>query len=128
MLAWAGVELAEWLRAFHGFRRTRSYGLLYGVKRPESEGLGVIAWLGRIVWQAGRYCHRLALLDSIPEDKSAADVGPLDRRTSWQRFRHRLRLDQVRQLPDIGVSLPEIREAIDSHPLISGTAGGNRAP
>lgn len=121
MLQWSALELAEWLHAFHGFRRTRSYGVLYNLERPQLEGLGAVAWLGRITWRAGRYWHRLVLLNSIPEDKSALDTGPQDRRTAWQRFKHRLKLDQVGPLPPITTRLGEISEAVTSHPLIIGT-------
>ena len=69
MLEWTGDELLEWLRAMHGFRRTRSYGALYGLDEPESEEVGPVVWLGTVTLQRGRYVHRCALLDSIPEDK-----------------------------------------------------------
>jgi hypothetical protein len=121
MLEWTGTEVAEWLKAFHGFRRTRGYGQLYGLTRLDPPALGAIAWLGRVLWQGGRFVHRLALLDSIPEDKSARDAGPLDPRTSWKRFRHRLRLDLVRAPEPVPLRLAEIQAAIASHPLIIGT-------
>lgn len=74
MLAWSGLELREWLEAMHGFRRTRTYGELYGLEAPGPEDPGPIAWLGLVqqLEEGGRarYVHRLALIDSIPEDKS----------------------------------------------------------
>lgn len=69
MLEWTGVELLEWLRAMHGFRRTRSYGELYGLDDPEVEEVGPIVWLGSVSLVRGRYRHRCTLLGSIPEDK-----------------------------------------------------------
>lgn len=69
MLEWSGEELLEWLRAMRGFRRTRTYGVLYGLKDPEPEEIGPVVMLGTINWQGGRYVRRCTLLDSIPEDK-----------------------------------------------------------
>jgi len=70
MLDWESAELLEWLRAFHGFRRTRGYGSLYGLKTPDPDPLGPVVWLGSVSLQCGRYVRRAPLLDSIPEDKS----------------------------------------------------------
>jgi hypothetical protein len=70
MLEWRPGELGEWLRAFHGFRRTRAYGALYGLKAPEPEPVGPIAWLGSVGFTGARYALRCPLLDLIPEDKS----------------------------------------------------------
>lgn len=86
MLAWTGLELAEWLCAMHGFRRTRSYGCLYGAPKPEAENLDKFVWLGHVRWRHGGYRLRVSLLDSIPEDKSGAS-SPLDR---WQRYCRRV--------------------------------------
>ncbi len=69
MLEWNRAELVEWLRAMHGFRRTRSYGALYGLDAPEREDHGQIVWLGTVALVRGVYRHRCTLLDSIPEDK-----------------------------------------------------------
>ena len=70
MLDWTGSELLEWLRAMRGFRRTRTYGCLFKIKKPEREDLGQIVWLGRIDHDGGRYRVTSALIDSIPEDNS----------------------------------------------------------
>lgn len=77
MLEWTGLELREWLEAFHGFRRTRTYGVLYRLPDPEPD-LGPIVWLGRVSFERGRYVHHIPLLDSIPEDKSL-HLSPLER-------------------------------------------------
>ena len=69
MLEWTGPELTEWLCAMHGFRRTRTYGVLYRLPKPQPD-VGPIVWLGRVSWERGRYVHAIPLLDSIPEDKS----------------------------------------------------------
>lgn len=69
MLEWTGSELLEWLRAMRGFRRTRTYGVLYGLKDPEPEEIGPVVMIGTMSLQRGRYVRRFTLLDSIPEDK-----------------------------------------------------------
>jgi hypothetical protein len=71
MLQWTGAELLEWLLAMRGFRRTRTYGCLFRLKKPKAEDLGQIVWLGRLDFEGGRYRVRSALLESIPEDKSS---------------------------------------------------------
>jgi len=76
MLEWSGAELLEWLRAMRGFRRTRTYGCLFRLKRPEPEDLGQIIWLGPIAHDGSRYRASAALLESITEDKSLGIVGP----------------------------------------------------
>ncbi len=70
MLEWRPAELLEWLLAMRGFRRTRGYGCLHGIKAPESDGLGQIVWIGRVRYQGGVFRLLSSLLDSIPEDKS----------------------------------------------------------
>jgi hypothetical protein len=75
MLEWTGAELLEWLLAMRGFRRTRTYGCLYRLKKPKAEDLGQIIWLGRIDYDGGGYRLRSALLESIPEDKSTGLTG-----------------------------------------------------
>jgi hypothetical protein len=77
MLQWTGPELKEWLEAFHAFRRTRTYGVLYRLPDPEPD-IGPIVWLGRVSLEGGRYVKRIPLLDSIPEDKSLG-LTPLER-------------------------------------------------
>jgi len=75
MLEWTGAELLEWLLAMRGFRRTRTYGCLFRLKRPEPEDLGQIIWLGQVASDGVRHRARSALLDSIPEDKSTGLSG-----------------------------------------------------
>lgn len=85
MLAWTGAELAEWLTAMHGFRRTRSYGCLYGAPKPEPADLQAFVWVGFVRWRDGAYRLNVRLLDSIPEDKSGV-ADPLER---WRNYRRR---------------------------------------
>lgn len=72
MLEWTGTELLEWMRAMRGFRRTRSYGCLFGLTKPDREEDGPIIWLGTFSSRGyGRgYDLQVPLLRSIPEDKS----------------------------------------------------------
>jgi hypothetical protein len=71
MLDWTGPELLEWLTAMRGFRRTRTYGCLFRLKKPEAQDLGQIVWLGRVDYEGGRYRLSSALVGSIPGDKSS---------------------------------------------------------
>jgi len=75
MLEWTGAELLEWLRAMRGFRRTRTYGCLFRLKKPKAEDLGQIIWLGPIANDGTRYRASAALLESITEDKSSGLSG-----------------------------------------------------
>jgi len=75
MLEWNGDELLEWLKAMRGFRRSRTYGCLFRLKRPPKEDLGQIIWLGRVNYEGGRYRLASALLRSITEDKSIGRSG-----------------------------------------------------
>ena len=68
MLDWTGSELLEWLRAMRGFRRTRTYGCLFRLKKPKAEPIGQVVWLGRVDYRSGRYRLSSTLLNSIPED------------------------------------------------------------
>lgn len=87
MLEWTGSELLEWLRAMRGFRRTRTYGCLFRLKRPEPEDLGQIIWLGRIDHDGTSYKLSSRLLNSIPEDKSTG-LSAIER---WQTLMRELK-------------------------------------
>ncbi len=87
MLAWTGQELGEWLMAMHRFRRTRSYGSLYGAPKPEAADLQEFVWIGSVRLRGGAYRLSVRLLDSIPEDKSSP-AAALDR---WHRWRAMLK-------------------------------------
>lgn len=95
MLAWTGSELAEWLEAMHGFRRSRSYGCLYGAPKPEAEDLGEYVWIGYVRWRDGAYRINARLLDSVPEDKSGSN-SPADR---WRKY-----LERIKPPPDAGAA------------------------
>jgi hypothetical protein len=71
MLEYTGSELLEWMRSQRGFRRTRSYGCLFKIKKPEPLPAGPRVFIGRLGWDRQRYQLTLApLIGSIPEDKS----------------------------------------------------------
>jgi hypothetical protein len=106
MLEWTPAELVEWLRAMHGFRRTRSYGALYGLKKPEADDVGPIAWIGRVTLQGGRYVYDCPLLRSIPEDKS----HPSDRRLAWEKYYQRLKPPGPSGLQGLEDKLPRFAE------------------
>lgn len=102
MLEWTGAELFEWLMAMRGFRRTRTYGCLFRLKRPKAEDLGQIVWLGRLDYEGGRYRVRSALLESIPEDKSSGQ-SVTERYVSMLRG---LALHGLRGAGALGASIP----------------------
>lgn len=104
MLEWRAGELGEWLRAFHGFRRTRAYGALYGLEAPEPEPVGPVAWLGSVSLQGGRYRVRSALVDSIPEDKST----PRGRRSVLEALLRTLAPGGLRGAGAIGDSVDQV--------------------
>jgi len=76
MTEWTPDEFYEWWRAQRPknrcFRRTRSYGILYGnkVPKPEPRGIEDITWLGSIRCNAYEFFAELPLIDLIPGDKS----------------------------------------------------------
>lgn len=70
MCDWTGEELLEWLTAFRGFRRTRTYRALYRLAKPAKDSLVGYLWLGKGEWVNSGWRIRLGPLDSIPGDKS----------------------------------------------------------
>lgn len=76
MLEYTGSELLEWMRAQRGFRRTRSYGCLFKIKKPEVLPAGPRVFIGKLGWSSGGYQLALGpLIGSIPEDKSSGLTG-----------------------------------------------------
>lgn len=78
MTEWTAQEWVEWWNAHKGFRRTRTYGELFGIEKPEAESLDGFIALGQVKHDGQAFRFRSALLDSIPGDKSSG-VGYLDR-------------------------------------------------
>ncbi|MGH3782556.1 MAG: hypothetical protein ACRDRO_18530, partial [Pseudonocardiaceae bacterium] len=75
MLDWTGSELLEWMKAQRGFRRTRSYGCLFKVGKPEPLEAGPRTFIGNMTWRRGQGGYQIRLgpslpIGSIPEDKS----------------------------------------------------------
>ena len=106
MLQWTGAELLEWLRAMRGFRRTRTYGCLFRLKKPDAEDLGQIIWLGPIAHDGSRYRASAALLESITEDKSTGMKGP----AAYIAMLRGLALPGLRGAGSLGESIP--RDAV----------------
>lgn len=102
MLEWTGKELLEWLLAMRGFRRTRTYGCLYKLKKPEPEDLGQIVWIGRVDHNGQRYSLSSALLNSIPEDKSAG-LSPQER---WLALIRSLKPAGIAGAGELGATIP----------------------
>ena len=103
MLEWTGEELFEWLMAMRAFRRTRTYGCLFRLKRPKAEDLGQIVWLGSLWHEGGRYRVASALLDSIPEDKSTGQ----SRAERWQTLMRELQPRSFHGSDPFGAQTPE---------------------
>ncbi len=66
MCEWTGDELLEWDCAMHGLRRTRSYGKLYGLGKPEHDPSHPQTWLAYLNYEPSGYvitrrAHDLAM-------------------------------------------------------------------
>lgn len=72
MIEWPASRFVEWFDAQHGFRRTRTYGCLYGKKvpKPEPRSLDDVTWLGAIRLTPDGFRAELPLISLIPGDKS----------------------------------------------------------
>jgi hypothetical protein len=110
MLEWTGAELEEWLLAFHRFRRTRAYGCLYGLGKPEAETLGPIVWLGSKRLVGGRYVLECPLLGSIPEDKFPSK----DPRERWKLFRHWFASLGDIDMRDLSDPIPTLNDTLEA--------------
>jgi hypothetical protein len=75
MFDWSDERLAEWYLAHKGFRRSRSCGCLFRVKKPLPEPRGRQIAIATIGWHEGAYRYEFPLLRSIPEDKSPGRSG-----------------------------------------------------
>lgn len=73
LLEWPPERFSEWWEAGLGFRRTRSYGELFKVKKPKPEPLEGVEWVGRVTFdhEAGAYRVRVGgFIDLIPGHNS----------------------------------------------------------
>ena len=73
MVEWSDALLFEWIKAFKRFRRTRTYGVLYRLPKPEKLDLSEFVHVAIATWSSQRrgFVLRSPLLGSIPGDKSA---------------------------------------------------------
>ena len=55
MCEWTGAELLEWDQAMYGLRRTRGYGDLFGLGKPEKGNPRVHRWLAYLKHEKGGY-------------------------------------------------------------------------
>ena len=71
LVDWTDPELWEWITAFRRFRRTRTYGALYRLPKPEKLDQSEFIPVGFGTWSSrrGSFLLSFPLLDSIPEDK-----------------------------------------------------------
>jgi len=80
MTDWPAERFIEWFEAQKRFRRTRTYGELYGKKvpKPESEGLDGVIWHGRLEcspnWFYAQNPLPAPLIDLIPGDNSTTQA------------------------------------------------------
>lgn len=72
MIEWPAERFVEWYEAQHGFRRTRTYGCLYGSKvpKPEPQSLDGVVWLGSMTLAPDFFRVEVPLVSLIPGDKS----------------------------------------------------------
>lgn len=66
MVEWENNLWLEWFHAQQGFRRTRSYGCLYGIPEPDLEefDISLVEWVGQIKFDLGSGYR----VDLIPGD------------------------------------------------------------
>lgn len=76
MIEWPVARFIEWDDAQLGFRRTRTYGCLYGnkVPKPEPQSLDDVIWLGGMFLSPDKFIVALPLIDLIPGDKSTTQA------------------------------------------------------
>jgi hypothetical protein len=86
MVDWTGEELLEWLKAFRGFRRTRTYRALYRLEKPPKDSMSGYLWVGQGRWVNSGWQLTVGPLDSIPGDKSTTP----DALERWNRWLSRL--------------------------------------
>ena len=75
MIEWPASRFIEWDNAQQGFRRTRTYGCLYGnkVPKPEPQSNDDVVWLGGLFLSPDRFTVALPLIDLIPGDRSTTE-------------------------------------------------------
>ena len=76
IIEWPVARFLEWFEAQFGFRRTRTYGVLYGnkVPKPERRSLDDVIWHGAVRCEPDFFFAQLPLIDLIPGDKSTTET------------------------------------------------------
>ncbi len=98
LTSWSPAEALEWYQANHGFRRTRAYGSLHGIGKPDRPNVTPRCWLGRVDWQPDGYRvtwreHNLAYLARGMLDISRRDLDLIRGDKSTKNSRHRGQTD-----------------------------------
>ena len=70
---WPAESFVEWSRAHKRFRRTRTYGELYNVPKPDPRTLDDVTWHGAVHCAPDRFFAQVPLIDLIPAYKLATD-------------------------------------------------------
>lgn len=80
MTEWPPERFIEWWRAQKGFKRTRTYGCLYGSKvpHPEAEDLSDVTWLGTGTLSPAGFVIKLPPINLIPGDNFASGSDYFD--------------------------------------------------
>lgn len=85
LIAWPPGRFQEWWDGHRRYRRTRSYGCLFGKPLAELSGdiedrpRGEVAWYGRLAWDSRAQAYaveRAGLVDSIQANKSMTGDRP----------------------------------------------------
>jgi len=73
MIDWSAERFIEWHDAQLGFRRTRTYGGLYGSKvpKPQPTTIDDVDWYGALSCAPDRFYAQIPLIDLIPGHKFA---------------------------------------------------------
>ena len=77
LIEWPAERFIEWHKAHQGFRRTRTYGKLYGknVPKPEPSSLDDVTWHGAVHCAPDRFFAQVPLIDLIPGHNLATDTA-----------------------------------------------------
>jgi len=92
---WTPAEILEWFEANQNFRRTRAYGCLHGIGKPERTDCQPLRWLGSVSWHPDGYQiawrgHNLADIANgmLRFGRHGLDLIRGDKSTGNQRYRH----------------------------------------
>lgn len=113
-IEWEAAEWLEWWQAHQKFRRTRTFGELYGFDADDSEADDVddseFETIGTGRWTGWRYRLRVPLLlSSIPGDKSS-DISS-DAQADWRAKTERIRASLAESVEILGQVIENQRRA-----------------